>query len=572
MDPVTNPLLAVARGVLEELELDVVLDRVLDAAQALTQAHYAALGVIDVPRTGLARFITRGVDERTRAAIGSLPTGQGVLGTLIKDPRPLRLADVGAHPHSYGFPHGHPAMRTFLGTPIFVDGEAFGNLYLTEKEGGLEFTAADEEALVVLAEFAGVAIDHARRYTGASERRRELEQTVAALRATAEISRAVAGETDPDLVLTLVAKRGRALVSARALMIELVRGGELEIVAAAGELPVELVGRTMELDGTLAEHAMRTRRPQTLDEEMNRVRFEQHGLGSLGADAEAGLVVPLIFRGESYGVLLALDRLSDGPSFSAEDARLLEAFATSAAAAVASAQSASNERLRQRLAAAEAERQRWARELHDETLQSLAAIRLGLATGGRTNDAGSSVALAVEQLGEAIANLRALITELRPAALDQLGLQAALEALAERARDRGIAVDADIDLAYEHGRAATRLSEETETAVYRIVQEALTNAIKHGDAKRAVVELTEGDVMVVLSVRDDGGGFDPDSATAGFGLLGMRERTNLLGGYLHVESRRRGGTILTARIPVQRRPDAASPGRGAPLSRAAAKR
>ena len=238
------------------------------------------------------------------------------------------------------------------------------------------------------------------------------------------------------MVLTLVAKRGRALVSARSLMIELVRGGELVIVAAAGDVPSELIGRRIGLDGTLAEHAMRTRRPQRLEEEMNRVRFEQHGLGSLGADAEAGLVVPLIFRGELYGVLLALDRLSDGPSFSIEDERLLEAFATSAAAAVATAQSAADERLRQRLAAAEAERQRWARELHDETLQALAAIRLGPAAGGRTNDAASSAAVAVDQLGEAIANLRALITELRPAALDQLGLRPAQSACRASARSR----------------------------------------------------------------------------------------------------------------------------------------
>ena len=300
----------------EKLELDVVLNRVLDAAQTLTHAQYAALGVIDDSRTGLARFLTRGIDEPTRAIIGSLPTGRGVLGKRPSTMRDRsRLADVGAHPHSYGFPRGQPEMHTFLGTPIFVDGEAFGNLYLTRKQVAVEFTEADENALVTLADFAGVADDHARRYTGASEHHRELEETVAALQATTEISRAVAGETDPAVVLTLVAKRGRALVSARSLMIELVRGGELVIVAAAGDVPSELIGRRIGLDGTLAEHAMRTRRPQRLEEEMNRVRFEQHGLGSLGADAEAGLVVPLIFRGELYGVLLALDRLSDGPSF-----------------------------------------------------------------------------------------------------------------------------------------------------------------------------------------------------------------------------------------------------------------
>lgn len=547
---------------LEQLDLDVVLDRVLDAAQSLTRAQYAALGVIDETHTSLTRFITRGVDKVTHEAIGALPTGRGVLGALIDDPRPLRLSDVGVHPRSYGFPPGHPPMRSFLGTPIFVAGQAFGNLYLTNKEGDSEFTQQDENTVVALAEFAGVAIDHARRYAGASQRRDELEQTVAALRATTEISRAVAGESDLDVVLTLVAKRGRALISARSLIIELVAGSELLIAAGAGELPRELVGMHVELEGSLAAHAMRTRRSQRVEEEMNRMRFEQHGLGRLGASAEAGLVVPLSFRGEVYGVLLALDRLSGGPGFSEHDQQLLEAFATSAAAAVANVQSAVAERIRQRIAAAEAERRRWARELHDETLQDLGGIRIALATGARSDGAQSGKAVmtaAVDQLGEAIDNLRALITDLRPAALDQLGLQAALEALADRFRARGIAVDVGVDLDHEQGRSQTRLSEELETALYRIAQEALTNAAKHGDAKRAVLEVTEADGAIVLSLRDDGHGFDTESATSGFGLLGIQERASLLGGQSHIESGPQQGATLTARIPVTRRLAAAPP-------------
>ena len=206
---------------LAELDLDQVLNRVLESAQELTEARYAALGVLNESRTELASFLTRGIDEAAHAAIGALPRGRGVLGALIHEPAPLRLADVGRHPRSYGFPAGHPPMHTFLGVPVLVRGTPFGNLYLTEKAGGAQFSDADEQAVEVLAEFAGVAIDHARRYTGASERRDELERTVAALEATTQIARAVEGETDLEVVLELVAKRGRALVSARALLIEL---------------------------------------------------------------------------------------------------------------------------------------------------------------------------------------------------------------------------------------------------------------------------------------------------------------------------------------------------------------
>jgi signal transduction histidine kinase len=556
MDRSTQGILEVARSVLSELELDVVLDRVLQAAQELTDARYAALGVLNDTKTELAQFLTRGIDETSRASIDSLPRGRGVLGALIEDPAPLRIADVGRHPRSYGFPQGHPPMRSFLGAPILIEGVPYGNLYLTEKEGGKEFTDADEQALTVLADFAAVAVDHARRYTGAREHRDELQRTVDALEATTQIARAVGGETDPDVVLQLVAKRARALVSARVLVIELERGSELEVAAGAGEAPAELVGRRVPLADTVAAHAMRTNRVQRLDDELNRARFDEHGLGRLGLDASGGIVVPLFFRGRSHGVLLALDRLVDGPSFSADDERLLESFATSAATAVATAESVAAERQRHRLAAAEGERQRWARELHDETLQSLSALRFGLSAARRSDESEalrSAVGQAVEQIEETIANLRALISDLRPAALDELGLKAAIEALAERSGERhGVEVDLSVELAYEQGSQPARLSIELETAIYRIVQEALTNASKHGQADRAVVEIREDTTHVRVLVRDNGKGFDAQSKGSGFGLLGMRERASLLGGELLVESPSAGGTELHARMPVQR--------------------
>ncbi len=277
-------MLEVARSVLAELDLETVLERVLEAARGLTDARYAALGVLDESRSELARFLTLGIDEAERAEIGDLPRGRGVLGELIERPEPLRLAQVGRHPRSWGFPPGHPPMNAFLGVPIVVRGLPYGNLYLAEKVGGAEFSAEDEDAVVLLAEFAGVAIDHAGRYTGARTRQDELERTIATLDATTQITKAVGGETDLGVVLELIAKRGRALVSARALLVELAHGGELEVATAAGEFPAELVGERFPLAETVASAALRTRRTQRLEDELNRTRFDQHGLGRFGLE------------------------------------------------------------------------------------------------------------------------------------------------------------------------------------------------------------------------------------------------------------------------------------------------
>ncbi len=562
MQRVTDGILGVARSVLAELDLDVVLDRVLEAGQELTEARYAALGVLNESKSELIRFLTRGIDEDAHAAIGQLPRGRGVLGVLIEDPEPLRLVDIGRHPRSYGFPYGHPPMHTFLGVPILVDGSPFGNLYLTEKAGGAEFSDADEQAAVVLAEFAGVAINHARRYTGAREHRDELKRAVAALDATTQIARAIGGETDLEVILELVAKRGRALVSARTLLIGLAQGEEILIAAGAGELPAGIIGRRVALEGTVASQVMRTGRAHRLEDELSRARFDE-SLGRLGVNPDAGLAVPLVFGGQAHGILLVLDRIGDGPAFTAEDERLLEAFATSAATAVANAESIASERQRQRMAVAESERRRWARELHDETLQSLGALRTGLSTArrsGRPEALGQVVNEAIDHLEEAIANLRALITDLRPATLDELGVHAALEGLADRVRRQGIAVDLDVDLLDEQGREPTRYTIDLETALYRIVQEALTNACKHGQAKRAVVEVTDDSTTVHLTVRDDGKGFDPNAETDGFGLLGIRERVELLDGRVEIDSARGRGTVVKASLPAQRPPDAVRAG------------
>lgn len=555
MDRATREVLRVASSVLDQLDVELVLERVLAVARTLTGARYAALGVLDESRAELARFVTLGIDEDTRRLIGPLPTGRGVLGELIANPQALRLGDVGSHRHSYGFPVGHPPMSSFLGVPIVVDGQPYGNLYLTEKPDGAEFSEDDEQVAMVLAGFAGIAIDHARQLSGSETQRLHLERTVRALDATIQIARTLGGETDLNAILELVAKRGRALVSARMLIIELLDGDELELAAGAGELPPGLIGRRVPLESTVASSALRAGRPQRLADELNRARFDQHGIGHLGVHARDGLVVPLVFRNRPYGVLVALDHLEPG-DFTIEHQRLLEAFAASAATAVATAQSAADQHRHQRLAAAEAERGRWARELHDETLQALGNLRLILSAARRRSDPAATdeaIGQALEQLELDIANLRGLITELRPAALDQLGLEPALLALIGRVKLRGLDIDAHVELSHEEAGSGRRLVPTLETGVYRIVQEALTNALKHGGATHASVEVLGDEDQVTVTVRDDGGGFDPAAATEGFGLAGMRERSDLMGGELTMLSAPGDGTTVRVVLPAHHR-------------------
>ena len=252
-------------------------------------------------------------------------------------------------------------------------------------------------------------------------------------------------------------------------------GGELLVGGAAGALPAGLIGARIAIDETVASAALRTRTTQRLELELNHARFDQHGLGRLGVSADAGMVVPLVFHDQAYGVLIAVDRRRDGPAFTAEDQRLLEAFATSAASAVATALSTRAELHRQRLAAAEDEGRRWARELHDETLQSLGTMQFSLSMAHRIGGLPvlmAAVGEAIESLQDGISNLRALVTELRPAALDEFGLEAAIAALCERASRHGLEIERSLHLGYEQGREPTRHTAELEATIYRISQEA----------------------------------------------------------------------------------------------------
>jgi signal transduction histidine kinase len=550
-------LLDVGRALVAELDIERLLHRVLEVARELTGARYAALGVLDDRRERLERFLTIGIDEAAHAAIGDLPRGNGVLGILISDPRPLRLHDVGEHPQSYGFPLNHPPMHSFLGVPILIRGEAFGNLYLTEKESG-DFDEGDEEAVVILAGWAAIAIENARLYRDVRSRRDELARTVTALETTTAIARAVGGETDLQRILELIGKRGRALVAARAMVIELAEGADLVIKAVAGDLDTALVGARIPIHGSLGGHVLKSRRAERLADAPAQLRFRL----AERVGAQTCLIVPLVFRDRAVGVAAAFDRVTGGLEFTAEDERLMEAFAASAATAVATAQTVETQALERSVEASELERRRWARELHDDSLQELAAVKLRLGALARTKpeDLPTAVAQAVEHVDASIQAMRSLITDMRPASLDQLGIGPALETLVERASAlSGVATTLHVDLRYEAGDEATRLAPEIETTVYRLVQEALTNVAKHAEATNATVTVVERDGVVEIAVTDDGRGFSDGEATEGFGLIGVGERVRVVGGRHDIESSRGHGTTVHAWIPATRAGDGRLP-------------
>ena len=355
-----------------ELSLEAVLDKLVRAAAELTGARYAALGIVDSTGRRLDRFLTHGVTPEEHEAIGALPIGRGILGVLIRDPRPLRLHDLADDPRSVGFPPHHPPMRTFLGVPVLTRGISYGRLYLTEKEGGADFSEEDEEVVTLLAAQAAVAIDLSQRVERAA--------------------------------------------------------------------------------------------------------------------------------------------------------------------------------LRRAVAAQESERRRIARELHDETGQALTSILLGLAVveqADRPEDLQAALGELRALVVDTLQDVRRLAVELRPKALDDYGLEPALRRLGQSMRESG-----ELDVQVEARLGPNRLPPELETAVYRIVQEALTNVVRHAAANHVSVVLTRKNGAVSVMIEDDGRGFDPSHPSGGIGLLGMHERAALLDGRLLVDSSPGAGTTLILELPL----------------------
>lgn len=542
-------LLAVGRSLVSTHEPERVLEQVLETARDLTGARFVAIGVLDPAKRALDRFLFVGIDEAIRTRIGPLPTGKGILGELIRNPVPLRLSRIGDHPHSYGFPAGHPPMETFLGVPVKIRDEVFGNLYLTEKADGADFDDADERLVLMLAEWAAIAIDNARAHAREQGRRNELERAARGLEATVALSRELGGETELPRVLELVVKRARALLDAGSSVVLLLEDDELVVADAAGDIPRTVIGNVVPLSSPVGD-VMRAGRSQRIGGRATAA------LQGIGVKSSAGLLVPLHSRGADLGALVAFDPVGTAVGFSADDELALESFATAAATAIGATKAMEDERVALTIASSERERHRWARELHDETLQELGALNVlqeGALQSADPEAMKRIMARANEQVAGIITGLRGLITELRPAALDQLGIGPAIEALAESINSRAdLSVDLDIDLAFEAGREPRRLAPDLEAAIYRIAQEALTNVVKHAEAQKARVRVEERGDLVTVTVEDDGKGVDPAADHEGFGLLGMNERVALASGTFDVGASPTGGTRVTATLPVAR--------------------
>jgi two-component system, NarL family, sensor histidine kinase DevS len=523
-----------------ELTLDGLLQLLAETAAELTGARYAALGVIDTSGRELERFITHGIDPETHAAIGDLPRGRGILGVLIRDARPLRLHDIAEDERSVGFPPNHPAMKSFLGVPILLRGVAYGNLYLTEKEGGAEFTEDDEELVTLLASQAAVAIENARLYESSRAWARQLESLE-------EITAAMLSDLEPNRVLHLIVERMSELIDARFVAI-LTRAGEdwLEIAAAHGESEADLVGHRLSIGRSKAGRVFREGTSVRVDSVLDDPEVDPELMRRVGA--RAGLWAPLTIRGESIGVIMAMDRREFDPRFSDADLRLAQRFAARAAVAVDLSHRVARATVQRILGGQEQERRRLSRELHDETGQALTSILLGLKSleeaKGTDRFAGALADLR-ELVTVTLQDVRRLAVELRPKALDDFGLTPALERLTSTFEEQsGIATQLEARL------PEARLASEIETVLYRVVQEALTNIVKHAQAQHVSVVLQTRPGRLTAVIEDDGRGFSTNEEEGdGLGLIGMKERVGLVGGRLEVESSTTGTTIVVE-VPI----------------------
>lgn len=519
----------------EGLELHDVLRRLVEASREVIGARYAALGVLNEDHTELRDFIWSGLEPEEARAIGDLPHGRGILGALIRDACPLRLGRLADDPRSVGFPSHHPAMSSFLGVPLAIGGEVFGNLYLAEKIDGT-FTEEDERMAIALAAQAAAAVDKVRRLE------RE-ERRVAELESVQEVAAAMLRTLDLDSLLPLVAQRARRLTGADLTAVGLIEAGRVRIHFADGHAAPEITGQEFGVDDERAIDSLKV----------------------LAGASQCSLAW-LTIGGERAGILAAYGHRP----FGAAERRLLDTFASQAAIAVANAKTFAEERerlmataevvaarerekaaedgLRRAISAQEAERARIARELHDETGQVLTALAVQLrALEGHIADEGGREQLAELRalVNSAASGLRSLATELRPSGLREHGLAAAIARHAERVQQMsGIRVDQEIEA------LPGDLTEEVQIAIFRVVQEALTNVARHSGAGRASILATHRGGRLRVVVEDDGAGFDPSVPTGRLGIAGMHERMEIIGGEFRVESAPGAGAAVVIDLEV----------------------
>jgi two-component system, NarL family, sensor histidine kinase DevS len=518
-----------------ELSLPIVLQRLVDLAAQVTDARYGALGVIG-DGDELVEFVTTGLSNQQRKLIGDPPRGRGVLGLLIHDPRPVRIKDITKHRKSVGFPPNHPQMHSFLGAPVQAMGRVFGNIYLAEKRSAAEFSQEDEEAVVILATQAGVAIANASLYEEIRSRERWLD----ALR---DITTEILGGADADALLARIAEDACEVANAQAAMIVAAAAtpGELEVEAAAGANLAGVAGRTFPAAESISDEVMRTGEPLVF----NDASVERAGHHPIIQEGRVGpaIFVPLRVRGRATGTLMVAN-LKGGRVFDERTVRMVQTFADQASIAIEYGRAHVDQT---RLSLME-DRERIAKELHDGIVQSLFAVGMslqGTALIARSPDIAFRLDGAVNELDRVIRDLRNYIFGLRPGILADRQLDQALRVLGEEMQSRSTArVEVDVDAAL-----AQRLSARS-TDLVQLTREALSNVSRHAQATHATVRLARRGAKAVLTIEDDGVGFDTSHNSLGSGLRNMRERAAALGATLVITSRPGKGTRLQMTLPV----------------------
>ncbi|ONH62102.1 histidine kinase [Frankia sp. CcI49] len=525
-------LLRAHRAVAADLSLEVVLRRIAEAACELVDARYGALGVI--ARDGrMEQFIHVGMDADLVRRIGHLPRGEGVLGLLTADPRPVRLDDIAAHDHAVGFPPGHPPMRTFLGVPIKVRSEVFGNLYLTEKRGGRRFTAQDEELVLALAASAGVAIENARLF-GAAQRRQQW------LQASADIMRhLLADGAEP---LALIVGRAREVADADLACVLLADEvtGELLIEAADGLAADSLVGQVVPTEATLAGRSVADGRPVLVDDAT--LEPGSSGLGTVGIGPI--MVIPLVGTQTRLGAVV-LARETGGRPFADTDLDMAATFAGHVQVALGLATSRAN---RDRLLVLE-DRDRIARDLHDHVMQRLYAVALGLQGMAAAEDrapAAGRLSTYVDDLDATIREIRSTVFELRGRrSSGGAGVRARLVEIVEEIGEAlGFSPRLRVD-----GPLDSVLSGKTVDHLLAVARESLSNVARHARASRAELSVTVGQGWLRAEVTDDGVGLGDTSRRSG--LDNLRSRAEELGGTFDIAAGPSGGTRLRWAVPLR---------------------
>ncbi len=520
------------------LELEAVLRQIVQAAVTLVNARYGALGVIGEGGK-LAEFVPVGLDEEQIARIHHWPEGRGLLGELITDPRPLRLPDISAHPRSFGFPDGHPPMTTFLGAPVRIRDEMFGNLYLTEKEDGTEFDDEDEAILIALGAAAGVAIGNARLYDEARRQQRWL-------RASAEVTQRLLSEADADEVLALVTGQALDISGADLVVLALPAGDgrQLVIEHAAGDGAKEAIGLVLPAASSVSGIVLGSGKPLSLDDFSSDERAAPAAREHLHLGP--AVVVPLGAPGNVRGILTAGRRPGSMP-LAPPAVEMLISFAAQAGIGL---ELAEHRRDAERLAVFE-DRDRIARDLHDLVIQRLYATGMSLQSlAARLGESenGRRISSAVDALDETIREIRSAIFSLHSRdGGDQTGLQARILEVVE---------DATSALGFAPAvRMSGHLDDVPADAGEHLIgalREALSNAARHANASMVDVTIEAG-LQLTLLVRDNGAGMKQVGHRSG--LANLAERAELLGGSLRTGTADGGGTELEWRVPL--------PGRGA---------